>query len=223
MIEYSPLKRGDKGVCYMRIGLLGGTFDPIHNGHLQVADKVLSLLKLDRVFFIPTGKSPHKEQRYIAPKRHRREMLSLALKENPLFTLCDIEIKSNRVSYTIDTISALKELYPEEEFLFIIGTDAFSKLSEWKEPERLLALCHFVIVPRIGTPFSRLSTLPSRKGKTNITFLTIPPMRVSASEIRTRIKEKKSVNTLLPKTVLSYIMRNGLYTEMEGEKFLKKS
>jgi len=218
----------------MRIGLLGGTFNPIHNGHLQIAEEVLYWLKLDRVLFIPTGKSPQKKDREIASKGHRLKMISLVIKGH--FTLCDIEIKSARVSYTIDTISALKRLHPKDSFFFIIGTDAFSKLSEWKEPERLLALCPFVIVPRIGFPFSRLPKLSaikeinraalgaltqkerrsytfSKKGKMKLFFIRIPPMRVSASEIRTRIKDKKSVDTLLPKTVLSYIMSKGLYTK----------
>lgn len=198
------------------MGLFGGTFDPIHNGHLQVAEKVLSLLNLSCVFFIPTGKSPHKQDHDIASKQHRRNMLSLALKDYPFFALCDIEIKRPSVSYTVDTISALKKLYPEDEFFFIIGTDAFSRLSAWKEPERLLSLCHFVVVPRIGTPFSRLPTLPAIQGKMQMTYLAMPPMRVSASEIRKRIREKKNVDALLPKTVISYIMKAGIYTPAKG-------
>ena len=197
----------------MRIGLLGGTFDPIHNGHLQLAESVLSLLNISRVFFIPTGKSPHKQDRDIASKNHRRNMVSLALKDYPFFALCDIEIQSPRVSYTIDTISALKKLYPEDEFFFIIGTDAFSRLSTWKEPEQLLALCHFVVVPRIGTPFSRLPSLPALQGKMQVTYLAMPKVRVSASEIRKRIREKKNVDALLPKTVISYIMKEGIYRD----------
>ena len=189
----------------MRTGLLGGTFDPIHNGHLQIAEKVLSSLKLDRIFFIPTGKSPHKQEHDTASRRHRRNMVSLALQDYPLFTLCDIEIKSARVSYTIDTISALKKRYPADQFFFIIGTDAFSQISEWKAPEQLLWLCHFVIVPRIGTPLSI-------KNATHLTFLRIPPISVSSSEIRTRIKNGKSVDSRLPKPVLSYIMAEGLYS-----------
>jgi nicotinate-nucleotide adenylyltransferase len=199
----------------MRIGLLGGTFDPIHNGHLQIAEQVLAQMKLDRVFFIPTGTAPHKQERDTASRAHRLKMISLALKDYPLFTLCDIEIKSSRVSYTIDTISALKQRHPTDQFFFIIGTDAFCRLSEWKEPERLLALCPFVVVPRIGTPFSRLPN----KDVTNVTFIRTPPIRVSASKIRARLKEKKIVDTLLPKNVLSYIMREGIYTEAGGKKW----
>lgn len=199
----------------MRMGLFGGTFDPIHNGHLLVAEKVLSLLNLSRVLFIPTGKSPHKKDHDMASKNHRRNMLALALKDHPFFALCDIEIKSPEVSYTVDTISALKKLYPEDEFFFIIGTDAFSRLSEWKEPERLLALCHFCVVPRIGTPFSRLPTLPALQGKMQVTCLAMPKIRVSASEIRKRIREEKNVDVLLPKTVISYIMKAGVYTKVE--------
>ncbi|MBI3359419.1 MAG: nicotinate-nucleotide adenylyltransferase [Nitrospirae bacterium] len=194
----------------MRIGLLGGTFNPIHNGHLQIAEKVLSQLKLDRVFFIPTGKSPHKQGQDTASECHRRNMISLALTGHPHFVLCDIEIKSADVSYTVDTISALKQKNPEDTFFFIIGTDAFSKLSEWKEPERLLSLCHFVVVPRAGAPFSK-------KSEIGLTFLQIPLVRVSGSQIRARIKEKKSVNALLPQTVLSYIMKRGIYAKAEEE------
>ncbi len=174
----------------MRIGLLGGTFDPIHNGHLQIAERVFARMKLNLIFFIPTGKSPHKQNLNIASKKHRCKMIRLALEDKPRFTLCDIEIKSHRISYTVDTISALKRLHPDDRFFFIIGIDAFLKLSEWKDPERLLSLCPFVIVPRI--------------------------MKVSSSEIRTRIREGKSVKSLLPKNVLSYIMEQGVYTKADA-------
>jgi len=192
----------------MRIGLFGGTFNPIHNGHLQIAEKVLSRLKLDRVFFIPTGTPAHKPNHNMASKDHRRNMIALALKGHAHFALCDIEIKRRGISYTVDTISSLKQIYPHDSFFFIIGTDAFLKLPEWKDPERLLALCPFAVVPRLGTPFSSLLPL---QDSMNVTFVRMRQMSVSASEIRARIREKKSVDTLLPKIVLSYIIREGIY------------
>ncbi len=195
----------------MKTGLFGGTFNPIHNGHLNIAKHALSLLKLDRIFFIPTGLAPHKPQRNIASKSHRKKMIALAIKDQPFFTLCDIEIKSPRVSYTLDTVSDLKRLYPKDDFFFIIGTDAFSKISEWKESSGLLALCPFVVFPRVGTPFSRLPTLPAKQE--HILYMPVAPMRISSSQIRTRIKEEKKVDTLLPKVVLSYIIKNSLYAE----------
>ncbi len=216
-----------------RIGLLGGTFNPIHCGHLQVAQIIQKKLKLHRVLFIPTGTAPHKKAIASPSKTDRLKMVRLALKSHPDFKPSDIEIKRPGISYTIDTVMRLKQRHPQDTFFFIIGTDAFSHLPKWKAPEQLLRLCHFVIVPRPGHPFLPLPTLPgldridttaltqlslgkrSRytfSGKQNkLYFFSIPTTPIAASDIRKRINSGKDVATLLPPPVLSYIMRKGLY------------
>jgi nicotinate-nucleotide adenylyltransferase len=228
------------GVGKVAIGLFGGTFNPIHNGHLKVAARVLSLLKLSRMMFIPCKRPPHKQDEPIESPIHRMKMVSLAIADHPRFESCDIEIKRRGLSYTIDTLLALKHRNPAQTFFFVIGTDAFSNLSKWKEPERLLEICSFVIVPRPGYPFlclPKLKTLTrinrdaltamDQKERQSYTFRTgsqtklyfrnIPLMDISASTIRAQIKERKRIQTPcrayspLPQRVLSYIIEKKLY------------
>ncbi|MEK7286796.1 MAG: nicotinate-nucleotide adenylyltransferase [Nitrospirota bacterium] len=218
----------------MAIGLFGGTFDPIHNGHIQVAKRVVSLLKLSGIFFIPAKIQPHKQYQKIAKVRDRMKMIALAIFDDPRFVLCDLEIKRRGVSYTIDTLLALRKCYPNETFVFIIGTDAFAHLASWKAPERLLELCSFVIVPRAGTPFSDVPHLEAiteinkaklaamdqnarrsytyrLKSGTKLYFRKIATVRISASHLRAQLNAKQMINGLLPKGVLSYIMKRKLY------------
>ncbi len=228
----------------MRIGLLGGTFNPIHFGHLQTAQSVFHRLKLDRILFIPTGKAPHKRENDLPIGANRLKMVQLALQDYPHFKTCDIEIRRPGLSFSIDTVRALKRRYAKDTLFFIIGTDAFFNLPGWKEPERLLDLCPFVVVPRARHPFSHtpalkifdkinkasLTQLDQKKRKRytfstprrdrtpqggKIYFVRTPIIRVTASEIRTRIMAKKSVKTLLPQPVLSYIMKKRLYNKKE--------
>ncbi len=230
----------------MRIGLLGGTFNPIHFGHIQMAEAVLHRLKLNRILFIPTRKTPHKMQPALPSGESRLKMVQLAIQDHPCFETCDIEINRRGPSYTIDTVRALKRRCPKDSFFFIIGTDAFYNVHRWKEPERLLELCPFVIVSRAGHPFSHLPSLTildninkaflteldqkkresytffaSRKSRippgvrnppgARLYFIHTPPILIAASNIRMRIKSKKSVKTLLPQPVLSYIMEKEYY------------
>ncbi|HLG23174.1 MAG TPA: nicotinate-nucleotide adenylyltransferase [Candidatus Manganitrophaceae bacterium] len=220
----------------MRIGLLGGTFNPIHNGHLQIAEEVQKKLSLDRLLFIPSGDPPHKKREQIPSAEHRLEMTRLALFPYPHFEVCDIEVKRPGKSYSIQTVTELKRLYPSEKLFFIIGTDAFFDLPTWREAERLLTLCDFAILSRPGHPFSRLPDLPllrsidrnalmelDRGGESVYTFrigpeaslhfIRIAPIAVSASEIRKRLKKREETKNLLPESVSSYIIKNKLYQE----------
>ena len=216
----------------MRIGLLGGTFNPIHHGHLSVAEAVQKKLHLDRILFIPSGNPPHKKEA-IPPAEHRLEMTRLALLNHSDFELCHIEVKRPGKSYSVETISELKHRRPDDRLFFIIGTDAFSDLPTWREPERLLSLCDFVVVSRPHHPFSALPDIgPFRKtnlpilheldqkqgmatlpltAKTSIHFVSIPPNPISASEIRRRLAAGKETKNLLPEPVASYIIKNKIY------------
>lgn len=213
---------------------MGGTFNPIHNGHLHIAAEVLNRLSLDQVLFIPTGISPHKDEQDILPACHRLKMVELALSDKPQFSPCDIEIKRAGVSYTVDTVQALRDAHPGDRLFFIIGIDAFSQIKTWTLPEKLLTLCDFAILSRPGFPFSSLpvfgplasvdrdalrrldterravySVETSRE--TTLHFLNIPPSRISASAIRRDISAGRRPKKRLPDSVESYIIHYNLY------------
>jgi len=217
----------------MRIGLLGGTFNPIHLGHLHVARHVLAGLSLDRVLFIPSSSPPHKAAMEILPADHRLAMTRLALRDDPHFESSDIEIKRGGISYSVETVLELKRLCPEDTLFFIMGMDAFFEIQTWREAERLLTLCNFVVVSREEYPFSKCYGIPLLNRvrasltqldtgqigayilltdqATEIHFLRIPPCHISASEVRSRLLTHQDAKNLLPASVASYIMENRLY------------
>lgn len=221
----------------MRIGLFGGTFNPIHQCHLQIAKQTQSRLKLDRIIFIPSGDPPHKAPGSLAPAPHRIEMVRLAIANNPTFTVSDVETSRSAKSYSIDTVQALRaECGPEAELFFIIGLDAFLEFPSWRQPKELLGLCHFVVVSRAGAAFATLASssllppldptalaaLDARKqdrydipcsANTGLTLLALPPCDASASEIRNRIRNRLSLANQLPASVESYIISFRLYQE----------
>jgi nicotinate-nucleotide adenylyltransferase len=219
----------------MKLGLYGGAFNPIHRCHLVVADAARNRLGLDRVLFIPTGDPPHKPSSDFAPAEHRLEMVRLAIAPFPHFQVTDLETKRPTKSYTIDTLRELQTLYPADTgLIFIIGLDAFTDISDWREPERLLALCDFAVVSRSGSHFKSLANLAVLgikesdqlerldagqvealavrlgSGKT-LWGLSIPPCDVSAKDIRNRLKHRQSLENLLPPGVESYILRHHLF------------
>jgi nicotinate-nucleotide adenylyltransferase len=220
----------------MKIGLFGGTFNPIHRCHLVTAAQVRTLLQLDRIIFIPTGDAPHKPSASLAPAEHRLEMVRLAVAGEPVFAVSNIEVTRQAKSYSIDTIGAFRQQYPGHALFFIVGVDAFQEFPTWREAPRLLQLCHFVVVSRPGTSFLALATIPllptmdptalreldqgSRtmltiptSEETELILLRLPPCDVSASEIRRRIRAHEALSNLLPASVESYIIRFGLYQE----------
>jgi nicotinate-nucleotide adenylyltransferase len=221
----------------MKIGLFGGTFNPIHNCHLTIAARIRDRLSLDQILFIPTGDPPHKPHDGLAPASHRLEMVRLAIAADSAFALSDIEIQRPAKSYSIDTVRALREHYgPGTDLSFILGLDAFLEFPGWRQAPDLLRLCHFVVVSRTGMSFAPLADRPplpaipqqalealDRRtqdrldvpvpGGTRLTFMCLPPCDISASDIRQRIRSRMSVASLLPAPVESYIMRVRLYQE----------
>ncbi len=221
----------------MRLGLLGGSFNPIHNCHLQIAELVRDRMQLDRVLFIPAGDPPHKPERSLAPAVHRYEMVRLTIEADRTFAISDIEVRRTGKSYSIDTIRALRDQQGEgAELFFIIGLDAFLDLPSWKEAAQLLRACHFVVVSRPGLSFRLLATMPllppipetslaALDGQSQdrldvpiapaavVTLLHLPPCEVSASDIRNRLHRRESLANVLPPPVESYIIRHGLYRE----------
>ena len=221
----------------MKIGLFGGTFNPIHHCHLTIAAQIRERLALDHILFIPSGDPPHKPQDNLAPARHRLEMVRLAIADDPAFAASDVEVRRPAKSYSIDTVRALRDHYGTgTDLSFIIGLDAFLEFPSWKQAPDLLHLCHFIVVSRTGMAFAPLADRPplpaiprqaleslDRRtqdrldvpvpGGTHLTFIRLPPCDISASDIRQRIRSRMSVASLLPAPVESYIMRTRLYQE----------
>lgn len=216
----------------MKVGIFGGTFNPIHYGHLRAAEEVKEKGALDRILFIPSGRPPLKS-RDIADVKHRYEMTRLALMKNTHFEISDRECRKKGRSYTVKTLKELKINYPERDFYFILGIDAFLDMPNWWHHEELLALAHFIIISRPGFQFIDLQMSPvietkksvlrkldveeidtyriELKGHTTLTLLRVTPVGISSTEIRRLIKRDGSIKYLLPVSVESYIISNKLY------------
>ncbi len=185
-----------------RLGIFGGVFDPIHFGHLQVAEASREILGLSNLIFVPSGLPPHKE-RPIASCQDRLKMVEIATSKNPYFSISKLEIERKECSYTKDTVEKLKAIYKETELYFVIGSDTISELSEWKEIDKLFREIWFVAVTRQGFPIKDINS--------NIQIITSPTLAISSSEIRRRVKEGMSIKYLVPERVEEYIDKNGLY------------
>jgi nicotinate-nucleotide adenylyltransferase len=191
-----------------KIGLLGGTFDPIHSGHLIAAQAAQESAKLDEIWFIPTLSPPHKPQPG-ADSSHRRQMLQLAIEDNPTFRVEDIELERESTSYTIDTVISLQEQYPEIMFYWIVGSDMVKDLPNWRRVEELVKRISFIGLERPDQPGDD-SVLPSFVRR-RLLRAAMPPIGLSSSEIRRRLREGRSVRYMLPESVLDFIRKEGLY------------
>lgn len=187
----------------MKIGILGGTFNPIHIGHLILAEEAREKLGLDKVIFVPTFLPPHKDNSNIAPASDRLTMIKLAIEGNKYFIVSDLEIKRNGRSYTIDTIKEFKDKFGSDDLYFIIGSDLLKYLEEWKDLNEIIKIVKFIAATRPGYP---LEKIPSY-----INTLPIRAVDISAFEIRECVKENKSFRYLLPERVYKYIKKRGLY------------
>lgn len=203
---------GKKG---KRIGIMGGTFDPIHYGHLMLAEQIRTSFHLDQVLFIPVGKAPHKDSNETANKTNRFEMTKLAIQSNPYFLVSDIEINKKGVTYTIDTIKTIKaKLKPEDSLYFITGADALLLLESWKDYADLIKRVNFIGATRPGVNTDALSAkIDSLKLRFNvqIELCFIPALAISSTEIRERVDQEKSIKYLLPESVETYIHDHFLY------------
>lgn len=188
-----------------RIGVLGGTFDPPHIGHLILAQEAMVKLNLEEIAFIPAACPPHKGISPTASPQQRLEMVSLAISDNPKFKALDIELRRKGPSYTIDTILELKRTRgPGREIFFLMGSDSLRELSTWKEPERLVKICQVVVATRPGIT-------PKGKFAQEIIALEMPPVGISSTQIRKRVKRGEPVRYLVPQKVEQYILQEGLY------------
>jgi len=201
-------------VVEMNIGVLGGTFDPVHNGHLIVAEEVKTRLNLAEIIFVPAGQPWLKVDRPISPAEHRLQMLRLALADKSYFKRSTIEIERTGPSYTVDTITELRgQLGSEDELFFILGWDSLAELPQWREPSRLIKICYLVAVPRPGYPRPKLKTLEViiRGLSQRVMLMKKPEIDISASAIRERVARGLSIRHLVPEPVNRYIKEHGLY------------
>lgn len=186
----------------MKIGLFGGAFNPVHNGHMAVAYAALNEIKLDRIIFIPTGNAPHKKETQIS-REDRYNMLLEAISSEKKFSVSDYEIKRTEVNYSANTAEYFKSLYPDDELYFIIGDDSYNELDTWFEPHRISKVCTLLVFPREGAVVKPPAVeIPMQK---------VP---ISSSEIRNLIKIGKDCRNLLPKSVFDYIIKRKLYTDV---------
>ena len=198
----------------MNIGVLGGTFDPIHIGHLILAEEARARLNLAEVLFVPAGQPWLRVDSPISPAEHRVEMVRLAIADKPYFKLSTMEIERVGPSYTVDTIAELKaQLGAEDELFFILGWDNLAELSRWWQPSRLITMCRLVAVPRVGYPLPDLKALeaiiPGLSQR--VTLTDKPEIDISASAIRDRIARGLSIHHLVPEPVDEYIRQHKLY------------
>ncbi|MFC1921522.1 nicotinate-nucleotide adenylyltransferase [Chloroflexota bacterium] len=198
----------------MNTGLLGGTFDPVHKGHMAVAETVMSRVGLDEVVFMPAARTPLKENIRISAAEHRIEMIRCAIEGIPYFRLSTIEMSRTGPSYTVDTLSELRKTINDEDELFlIIGCDSLINIHQWKEPERLLKMCRLVAVPRPGYTIPAPETLEKEVPglSKNVIILDEPNVDISATDIRERVAQGLSIKHLVPEAVDQYIKKHKLY------------
>lgn len=191
-----------------RVGVMGGTFDPIHNGHLVAASEVQNVFDLDEVIFVPTSVQPFKKRRQVSNPEDRYLMTVIATAANPRFTVSRVDIDRGGTTYTIDTLRDLKKQRPNAEFFFITGADALRKIMEWKDTDELFELAHFVGVTRPGHELD-YHGVPQDA----ISMIEIPALAISSTDIRRRSSKLKPVWYLVPDGVVQYINKYGLYLD----------
>ncbi|MGA9117676.1 MAG: nicotinate-nucleotide adenylyltransferase [Bacteroidota bacterium] len=190
----------------MNLGVFGGTFNPPHHGHLLAAEFVRERLSLDRVFFVPTAAPPHKRDLALPEARHRMEMLRLAVRENPFFSVSEVELARGGVSYTVDTLRQFRGLHPSADLLFLLGSDGYAEFHTWREPEGILELARVVVMARPGYALP-----PGASRDRRVELVEVPQIAIESRLIRRRVREGRSIRYMLPPAVETYIRRNGLY------------
>lgn len=187
-----------------RIGVMGGTFDPIHHGHLVAASEVAQSFGLDEVIFVPTGQ-PY-QKRDVSPSEHRYLMTVIATASNPRFTVSRVDIDRNGPTYTVDTLRDVQAAHPDADLFFISGADAIAQIVGWKDHDQLWSLAHFVAVTRPGHPLS-VSGLPEE----HVSRLEVPALSISSTDCRARVSQGSPVWYLVPDGVVQYIAKHSLY------------
>lgn len=197
-----------------KVGIMGGTFNPIHIGHLIMAENAYEQFELDEVIFMPSKNPPHKLNQVIISDSHRLNMVKAAINDNPHFSISTLEIDREGITYTADTLRTLTEENPNTEYYFIIGADSFFQIETWKEPEVIFSLSHIIAASRYQLSEEAMQEQVmylSKKFKGKIDLLSSPTIELSSKAIRTRMEEGKSIKYYVPAQVYRYILENRLY------------
>lgn len=208
--------KGELTMGKKRVGIFGGTFDPIHMGHLIVAETIMDEFHLDKVVFIPAAVPPHKLDKQISPAKHRYMMTMLATCSNPRFQVSDMEMHRQGPSYSRDTLAQLIEEHGSDtEFYFIVGADSVENLHTWNRIDELLTMCHFIGASRPGC-MPDMEKIAQRFGPLaeKIHCLETPELEISSTEIRHRVGQKRTIRYIVPETVEQYIYKEKLYLDM---------
>jgi len=200
----------------MRLGIFGGTFDPVHYGHLLLAETCREQCRLDSVWFVPAATPPHKSAHPPAPAQHRWEMLRLAIGGHEALELSPLELDRGGVSYTFETLEAVHRQRPTDEIFLLVGADTLADMPNWREPQAILRLAHPVVVARAGAPapdFTPLAALaaPEELAAMRRHVVAMPAVDLSSSDIRRRVAQGQSIRYRTPRAVEEYIRSSGLY------------
>lgn len=199
----------------MRIGIMGGTFNPIHNGHLLIAENAFQQFHMDQILFLPAGLPPHKQNMGVLNKEHRCAMIQAAIEEIPYFQLDRREVDAAEISYTYKTLMQLHEEHPQDQFFFIMGADSLAYFDHWKNPDIILK--HATVLAAVRDEYDREALKQKSLQITEqlggeIGFISTPEFDVSSQNIRTRVSEGQSIRFLVPEKVRQYIIEQQLYT-----------
>ena len=210
----------------LHIGLMGGSFNPVHEGHLHLARAALESGRVDKVFFLPTGNPPHKSDS-LANKFDRLRMVELAVQGEEKMAVCREEIDRTGVIYTVDTLKRLRETYREQRFVYLIGADTLRTLHTWRSVDEVITLCDFLVLMRPGEQDEEMQRLMEawRARGAHVDALTAEPMDISSTQIRKRVSAGRTIDALVPKAVAEYIHEHALYgneVEMKREKMVYK-
>lgn len=195
----------------MKILLFGGSFDPIHIGHIEAAKKAIEKLNIDKVIFIPTNQTPLKSNNLVASNKDRYNMILKSIKENKKLDVSDYEIKKQDVSYTYNTVKHFKQIYKEDELYFLIGTDRVKDLEKWYNIDKLKNLITFIFVPRNNENLEEIIAKNDFLKKINYVILELPIIEISSSYIREKLKKNKNIDDLIDKNCAKYIEELNLY------------
>ncbi len=214
-VEAAVAEDGDKAQAF-RLGVMGGSFDPIHMGHLAIAEEAREVFSLEGIVFVPAAQPPHKDGGTVASGESRLAMAELAVSSNPHFEVSDVEMRRRGPSYTIDTLDEISRMRPEARVYFIVGADSLGELHTWHRADELAGRYDFIIIGRPGTDEVSLSDLeagftPEAAARLERNYIRAGIFHVSATGIRERVLHGKSIRYLVPPEVESYILKNGLY------------
>lgn len=197
-----------------KVGIMGGTFNPIHNGHLFLAENAYEQVGMDEILFMPSKNPPHKLNLDLVSDQHRTNMVKLAIEDNPHFKISTMELEREGITYTADTLSILTRDNPDTEFYFIEGADSLMTMKYWMKPQTVFDLCTIVVAGRDDVDFVKLNNEAKyyqKKYQAKVLILKMPTIQIASANIRDRIAEAKSIRYHVPEVVLQYIKKHKLY------------